>query len=81
MTEFRDVRAAVLEEEMAEQRFSVPAALTKKAATRRTSQRAERAIEPSSLRSRQIALEADGVVVAHRRKACQLAPPPSIGAI
>jgi hypothetical protein len=33
-----------------------------------------------SLRSRQIALEADGVVVARRRKACPLAPPPSIGA-
>jgi hypothetical protein len=33
-----------------------------------------------SLRSRQIALEADGVVVAHRRKTCPLAPPRSIGA-
>jgi hypothetical protein len=30
-----------------------------------------------SLRSRQIALEADGVVIARRRKACPLAPPPS----
>ena len=33
-----------------------------------------------SLRSLQIALEADGVVVARRPKACPLAPPPSIGA-
>jgi hypothetical protein len=33
-----------------------------------------------SLRSLQIALEPDGVVVARRRKACPLAPPPSIGA-
>jgi hypothetical protein len=36
-----DVRAADLQEEMAEQRFSVPSAPTKTAATRRTSQRAE----------------------------------------
>ncbi len=57
MTELNDVRATVLEEEMVEQRFSVPAAPTKTAATRRTSQRAKRAIEPSSLRSLQIALE------------------------
>jgi hypothetical protein len=54
MTESRDVPAAVLEEEMAEQRLSVPAVPTKTAATRRTLQRAERAIEPSSLCSRQI---------------------------
>jgi hypothetical protein len=33
-----------------------------------------------SLRSLQIALEPDGVVVARRRKACLLPPPPSIGA-
>jgi hypothetical protein len=33
-----------------------------------------------SLRSLQIALEPDGVVVARRQKACPLAPPPSIGA-
>jgi hypothetical protein len=33
-----------------------------------------------SLRSLQIALEPDDVVVARRRKACPLAPPPSIGA-
>jgi len=33
-----------------------------------------------SLRSLQIALEPDGVVLARRRKACPLAPPPSIGA-
>jgi len=33
-----------------------------------------------SLRSLQIALKPDGVVVARRRKACPLAPPPSIGA-
>ena len=49
MTEFRDVRAAVLEEEMAEQRSSVPAAPTKTAATQRTSQRAERAIKCSAI--------------------------------
>jgi hypothetical protein len=41
----RDVRAADLQEEMAEQRFSGPSAPTKTAATQRTSQRAERAIE------------------------------------
>jgi hypothetical protein len=33
-----------------------------------------------SLRSLQIVLEPDGVVLALRRKACPLAPPPSIGA-
>jgi hypothetical protein len=33
-----------------------------------------------SLRSLQIVLEPDGVVLARRRKACPLAPPPSIGA-
>jgi hypothetical protein len=33
-----------------------------------------------SLRSLQIALEPDGVVLTRRRKACPLAPPPSIGA-
>jgi hypothetical protein len=33
-----------------------------------------------SLRSLQLALEPDGVVVARRQKACPLAPPPSIGA-
>jgi hypothetical protein len=80
MTELSDVRATVLEEEIVEQRFSVPAAPTKTAATRRTSQRAKRAIEPSSLRSLQIGSKSDGVVVARRRKACPLAPPPSIGA-
>jgi hypothetical protein len=36
-----DVRAADLQEEMAEQRFSVPSASTKTAAPKRTSQRAE----------------------------------------
>ena len=41
----RDVRAADLQEEMAEQRFSGPSAPTKTAATQRTSQRAKRAIE------------------------------------
>ena len=45
-----DVRAADLQEEMAEQRFSVPSAPTKTAATQRTSQRAERAIENSAMR-------------------------------
>ena len=33
-----------------------------------------------SLRPLQIALKPDGVVVARRRKACPLTPPPSIGA-
>jgi hypothetical protein len=45
-----DVRAADLEEEMAEQRFSVPPSPTKTAATERTSQRAERAIKQSAMR-------------------------------
>jgi hypothetical protein len=40
-----DVRAADLQEEMAEQRFSVPPDLTMTAATERTSPRAERAIK------------------------------------
>jgi hypothetical protein len=46
-----DVRAADLQEKMAEQRFSVPSASTKTAATQRTSQRAERAIEHSDVRA------------------------------
>jgi len=37
--------ASCVQEEMAELRFSVPSALTKTAATKRTSQRAERAIK------------------------------------
>jgi len=45
-----DVRAADLQEEMAEQRFSVPPDPTKTAATQRTSQRAERAIKQSAMR-------------------------------
>jgi hypothetical protein len=45
-----DVRAADLQEEMAEQRFSVPPDPTKTAATQRTSQRAERAIKHSAMR-------------------------------
>jgi hypothetical protein len=49
-----DVRAADLQEEMAEQRFSVPTAPTKTAATQRTSQRAKRAIEQSAMRERSI---------------------------
>ena len=61
----RDVRAADLQEEMAEQRSSVPPASTKTAAPQRTSQRAaasnqterdpqraERAIEPRIARRR-----------------------------
>ena len=40
-----DVRAADLQEEMAEQRFIVSPDPTKVAATQRTSQRAERAID------------------------------------
>ena len=44
------VRAADLQEEMAEQRFSVRSAPTKTAATRRTSPRAERAISESAMR-------------------------------
>jgi hypothetical protein len=47
-----DVRAADLQEEMAEQRFSVPSAPTKTAATQRTSPRAERAIQQSAMRER-----------------------------
>ena len=45
-----DVRAAELQEEMAEQRSSVPPDPTKTAATQRTSQRAERAIKRSAMR-------------------------------
>jgi hypothetical protein len=45
-----DVRAADLQEEMAEQRFSVAPGPTKTAATQRTSQRAERAIRQSAIR-------------------------------
>ncbi len=45
-----DVRAADLQEEMAEQRFSVAPDPTKTAATQRTSQRAERAIRQSAMR-------------------------------
>ena len=45
-----DVRAAGLQEKMAEQRFSVPPDPTKTAATQRTSQRAERAIRQSAPR-------------------------------
>jgi len=44
-----DGRAADLQEKMPEQRFSVPSASTKTAATQRTSQRAERAIKHSFL--------------------------------
>jgi len=46
----REVRAADLQEEMAEQCFSVPPDPTKTAACWRTSQRAERAIEQSAMR-------------------------------
>ncbi len=46
----RDVRAADLQDEMAEQRFSVSPAPTKTAAAKRTSQRAERAIRHSAMR-------------------------------
>jgi hypothetical protein len=42
--------ASCVQEEMAEQRFSVPSAPTKTAATKRTSQRAERAIKHSAKR-------------------------------
>jgi hypothetical protein len=45
-----DVRAADLQEEMAEQRFSVLSAPTKTAAIERTSQRAKRAIKYSAMR-------------------------------
>ena len=45
-----DVRAADLQEEMAEQRFSVPSAPTKTATTQRTSQRAKRAIKQRAMR-------------------------------
>jgi hypothetical protein len=46
----REVRATDLQEEMAEQRFSVPPDPTKTAASWRTSQRAERAIEHCAMR-------------------------------
>jgi hypothetical protein len=46
--------ASCVQEEMAEQRFSVPTAPTKTAATRRTSQRAERAIRRSAIRVRDV---------------------------
>jgi hypothetical protein len=46
----RDVPAADLQEEMAEQRFSVPIAPTKTAAAQRTSGRAERAIKQGAIR-------------------------------
>jgi len=49
-----DVRAADLQEEMAEQRFSVPPSPTKTAATQRTSQRAERAIKHCAMREQQL---------------------------
>jgi hypothetical protein len=42
--------ASCVQEEMAEQRFSVPTDPTKTAATQRTSQRAERAIKQSAMR-------------------------------
>jgi hypothetical protein len=45
-----DVRAADLQEEMAEQRFSVLAAPTTTAAAQRTSPRAERTIQYSAMR-------------------------------
>ena len=45
-----DVRAADLQEEMTEQRFSVSSAPTKTAATQRTSMRAKRAIKYSAMR-------------------------------
>jgi hypothetical protein len=45
-----DVRAADLQEEMTEQRFSVPSDPTKTAATKRTSQRAKRAVKHSAMR-------------------------------
>jgi hypothetical protein len=41
--------ASCVQEEMAEQRSSVPSAPTKTAATQRTSQRAERAIKHSAI--------------------------------
>src|SRR5829696_3152074 len=47
----RDVRAADLQEELAEQRFSVPPDPTKTAATQRTSQRAERANSTRDVRA------------------------------
>ena len=47
----RDVRAADLQEKMAEQRFSVPPAPTKTAAAQRTPQRAKRANKHSDVRA------------------------------
>jgi hypothetical protein len=45
-----DVRAADLQEKMAEQRFSVPSASAEDGGIQRTSQRAERAIKHARLR-------------------------------
>jgi hypothetical protein len=45
-----DVRAAELQEVMAEQRISVPSAPTKTAASQRTSERAEGAIKHRAMR-------------------------------
>jgi hypothetical protein len=42
--------ASCVQEEMTEQRFSVPSAPTKTAATQRTSQRAKRVIKYSAMR-------------------------------
>jgi hypothetical protein len=47
----RDVRAAVLEEEMSEQRFSGSGISDEDGGNQRTSQRAERAIRQSAIRS------------------------------
>jgi uncharacterized protein len=55
---FRDVRAAVLEEGIAEQRFTVPLSPMKTAATRRTSQRAERAIRYCPMREQLLKMHA-----------------------
>jgi predicted ABC-class ATPase len=54
-----DVRAADLQEKMAEQRFSVPSASTKTAATQRTSQRAQRAIKHGEFLLRASGLSTD----------------------
>jgi hypothetical protein len=49
-----DVRAAELQEEVAEQRFSVPPFPTKTAAPQRTSQRAEASNQQSAMREQRI---------------------------
>src|SRR5215218_7780541 len=63
-----DVRAADLQEEMAEQRFSVPSDPTKTAAAQRTSPRAERAIKLSAMREQLPKNQLRASQIARRRR-------------